>query len=266
MNPLPTSIGFSAGLLNEEAIRMDVIGGGTGWVALNKPSHIAFEDHPWQNGVPHIIGALRVQLELAKPEILKLGLKEPASVYGPEPEVSGVAIIADRASSLSDWRDALGSFQLEFEYTFIARTEDAPEEGGLCDLPIGMDDTRSRAFISRQRGKQAETTFTGGEAFERWRVWTAHTRYPRRDQVRIHANECGLRIAGELHYARTGRVTLTDTVYRGRINKGEDKPLHRSLLLHLGKISGNVAGVPFSITAPLPDDFSAVLKRLKKSH
>ena len=60
-------------------------------------------------------------------------------------------------------------------------------------------------------------------------------------------------------------MTLTDTVYRGRINKGEDKPLHRSLLLHLGKISGNIAGTPFSITAPPPDDFSTVLKRLQKS-
>ena len=265
MSTLPASIGFSAGLLSEEAIRMDVIGGGPGWIAINKPSHIAFEDHPWQNGAPHLISALRVQLELAKPEIIRLGLKEPASVFGPEPELSGVAIIADRSSTLSDWRDALGSFQLEFEYTFIARTEDAPEEGGKCDLPIGMDDTRGRAFISHHRGKQAETTFIGGETYERWRAWTATTRYPRRDQIQIHANECGLRIAGELQYARTGRVTLADTVYRGRINKGEDKPLHRSLLLHLGKISGTIAGAPFRITAPLPDDFSTVLKRLQKS-
>ena len=86
-----------------------------------------------------------------------------------------------------------------------------------------------------------------------------------RDQIRAHANECGLRIAGELEYARSGRVTLTDTTRRGRLNKGEDKPLHRCLLLHLGRIHGNVAGTPVDLTAPLPDDFATVVKRLGKS-
>ena len=64
---------------------------------------------------------------------------------------------------------------------------------------------------------------------------------------------------------RSGRVTLTDTTRRGRLNKGEDKPLHRCLLLHLGRLQGNVAGVPIDLTAPLPDDFATVVKRLGKS-
>jgi len=260
----PLSIGFPSGLFGEEALRLDILQQGDGWFAISKPVQIPFDDHPWQNGETHLIGAIRSQLEMGKPEIVRLGIQEPASAFGPEPEVSGVAVIADRTRTLAAWRDALGSFQLQFTYTLIAKNEDAPVEGGVCDLSIGMDDTRGRAFISNHRGKQAETDFIGGEVFNGWRQWTAKTRYPRRDQIRIHAHECGIKIAGELNYERTGRITLADTVRRGRINKGEDHPLHRCLLLHLQKVEGVVDGKPFEIEAPLPTDFATVLKRLRK--
>ncbi len=264
MQPLPRSIGFPAGTLSEEALRLDLIGSGEGWVALAKPPNVAFDDHPWQKNASHVIGVIRQQLEAGKPEIQRLGIKEPAVAFAPEPEVSGVAIIADRSVCLATWREALGSFQLEFTYSLIARTENAPATGGVCDLPIGMDDTRGRAFVSHQRGKQAATTFIEGESWGRWREWTATTHYPRRDQIRLHAQECGISIAGELHYGRTGRVTLTDTTPRGRLNKGEDRPLHRCLLLHLSKICGRVAGKPIELIAPLSDDFATVQKRLRK--
>lgn len=264
MSSLPSSIGFPAGVFGPAPVRLEILGHGPGWVAFNKPANLPSDDHPWQENAAHLVGALRLQLELGKPEMVRLGLKEPAVAFGPEPEVSGLLILADRTSALAGWREAIGSFQLNFTYRFIARSEDAPAEGGLCDLPVGMDDTRQRAFVSHRNGKQAATTFQGGEICHRWRHWTATTRFPRRDQVRVHANECGLRIAGELQYARSGRVTLTDTTRRGRLNKGEDKPLHRCMLLHLEQLQGVVAGQPIALTAPLPADFAAVVKRLAK--
>jgi hypothetical protein len=105
----PASIGFAAGLLGEEAYRMAVLGAGPGWVALDKPSGVAFEEHPWQKGAPTLLTQLRAQLEAGKPEMVRLGLAEPAAVFGPEPESAGIAIIADRATAMADWREALGS-------------------------------------------------------------------------------------------------------------------------------------------------------------
>jgi hypothetical protein len=95
----PLSIGFPAGLFGEEALRLDIIQQGEGWFAFSKPGQIPFDDHPWQNGETHLIGAIRSQLEAGKPEIVRLGLQEPASAFGPEPEVSGVAVIADRSAN-----------------------------------------------------------------------------------------------------------------------------------------------------------------------
>ena len=193
-----------------------------------------------------------------------LGLAEPAAVFGPEPESAGIAILADRVSTLAQWREALGSGAFTFDYEFIARVEEAPEDPGLCDLPVGMDDSQARAFVSRRNGKQAETRFEPGRACGRWRIWTAKSPFPRRDQIRIHAAECGIRIAGELKYGRSGRVTLTDTTPKGRLNKGEDKPLHRGLLLRLARVAGKLNGKAFEVMAPRPDDFTTVVKRLSK--
>ena len=112
---LPASIGFAAGLLGEEAVRMDVLAHGEGWVALAKPSGVAFEEHPWQHGAPTLLGQLRAQLETGKPEMVRLGLAEPAAVFGPEPETAGIVILADRATAMAGWREALGPGAFRFE-------------------------------------------------------------------------------------------------------------------------------------------------------
>jgi 23S rRNA-/tRNA-specific pseudouridylate synthase len=260
----PTSIGFPLGLLAEEPVRVPVIATGPGWVVLDKPAGVALDEHPWQDNAPTLLGGLRLQLEQGKAEMVRLGLKEPGAVFGPEPEVGGLALLADRASNLAAWREALGSGAFVFHFEFIARTEEAPEAGGLCDLPLTMDDAERRAVVSHKHGKLATTRFEAGLACGRWRIWTAHTPYHRRDQIRVHAAEAGLRIAGELKYGRSGRVTLTDTTRKGRLNKGEDKPLHRGLLLRLARVEGVVGGVKFAVEAPRPDDFATVVKRLSK--
>lgn len=262
----PDSIGFPSGTLGEAALRMPVLATGQGWVALGKPGEVCFEDHPWQQGRPTLLGSLRAQLATAKPEMVRLGLRDPAAVFGPEPEVDGVAIVAEREGALPAWREAVGSGAFDFHYEFLARTEDAPEEGGLCDLPLAMDDEGRKAFVSHRHGKRAETRFAAGEPMGRWRLWTARTTLPRRDQVRVHAAECGLRIAGELRYGRSGRVTLTDTTRKGRLNKGEDRPLHRGLLLRLAEVRGKVGGVEIALKCPPSDDFAATLKRLTRTH
>jgi len=265
MCAVPDAIGFPATMLGEFAFRVPVLASGPGWVALNKPAGVAFEDHPWQEGAPTLLGSIRSQLDAGKPEMLRLGLAEPAAVFGPEPDLPGVALLADRATAVAGWREAMGSGAFAFTYEFIARTEDAPTEGGLCDLPLRHDDVRRRTGVSHRAGKQAETRFAGGEILGDWRIWTATSTLVRRDQIQCHAVECGLRIAGELRYGRAGRVTLAETVRSGRLNKGGDHPLHRNVLLRLAQVRGKVGELSFCIEAPRPDDFATVIRRLTKA-
>ena len=264
MPDLPNAIGFPAGMLGEYARRVTVIAGGPGWVALDKPGDVALEDHPWQEGAPTLLAGIRAQLAAGKPEMLRLGMAEPAVVLGTESEVAGIAILADRSGPLAAWREALGSGALTLVHELLARTEDAPAEGGLCDLPLRHDDVRRRTGVSHRSGKQAETRFAAGESLGAWRLWTATTALARWEQVRCHAQECGIRIAGELRYGRSGRVTLAETVRAGRLNKGGDHPLHRGILLRLAEVVGKVGGAEIRVTAPRPDDFETVVRRLSK--
>lgn len=263
MEGLPQAVGFPAGTLGETALRVPVVGGGEGWVALDKPAGAALEDHPWQDGAPTLLGGIRAQLEAGKPEMRRLGLAEPAVVLGPEPELAGVAILADRTTTLAAWREAHGSGAFTAGYEMLARREDAPEEGGLCDLPLRADEVRRRTTVSHRRGKRSETRFAPGEALGDWRLWTATCSLARRDQVQVHAAECGIRIAGELRYGRSGRVTLAETVAHGRLNKGGDRPLHRGVLLRLAWVEGEVGGRRFRVEAARPDEFEVTLRRLR---
>jgi 23S rRNA-/tRNA-specific pseudouridylate synthase len=263
MPELPKAIGFPAGMLGAVALRVPVIAAGEGWVALDKPAGVALEDHPWQDGAPTLLGGIRTQLDAGKPEMLRLGLAEPGVVLGPDVEFSGVTLLADRATCLAAWREALGSGGFTLTYEMIARGDDAPEEGGLCDLPLRLDETRRSTVVSHKRGKQSETRFAPGERAGAWRLWTATCSLARRDQVQVHANECGIRIAGELRYGRAGFVSLAETVSHGRLNKGGDRALHRSILLRLASVEGSVGGTPFRIEAPRTDDFVVTLRRLR---
>jgi len=263
MEGLPRAIGFPAGMLGELALRLPVVAGGPGWVALDKPAGVALEDHPWQDGAPTLLGAIRAQLEAGKPEMRRLGLAEPAVVLGPEPELAGVALLADRATALAAWREAHGSGAFTLGYEMLARAEDAPEEGGLCDLPLRHDETRRRTTVSHRAGKRSETRFAPGERLGAWRLWTATCALARRDQVQAHAAECGIRIAGELRYGRTGRVTLAETVPSGRLNKGGDRPLHRGVLLRLAWAEGAVGGRGFRAEAARPDELEVAVRRLR---
>ena len=70
-------------------------------------------------------------------------------------------------------------------------------------------------------------------------------------------------------------MSLNDAVKRMRgkpktairltvVRKGEDKPLHRGLLLRLAEVEGAVGGERIKLAAPRPDDFATVVKRLAK--
>ena len=57
--------------------------------------------------------------------------------------------LADRAGALAAWREALGSGAFRFDYEFVARTEDAPEEAP----PAGINATASSGSSWRTRSK-----------------------------------------------------------------------------------------------------------------
>lgn len=263
---MPAAIGFPAPLLGEKSFRTPVIHAGEGLVAVLKPPGVVWDDHPWNAGAPHMMGAWRDQLAAGKPELVALGVARPASVHYIEPEVGGVGLVADRdTESLDLWRNAFGSERLSFAYRFLAFTADAPEEGGECPLPVAAHRSEPRALVSHSTGKKSLTTFRVVERLGKWTLWEAVTRLPRPHQVRLHASEAGIRIVGEKLYGDSGDIRLSELRKKGRLNKGEDKTINDGLAMRLVSVDCSAVDPAAGVIAGEDDDWTGLLTRLRKA-
>ncbi|MDR1816896.1 MAG: hypothetical protein LBR07_01660 [Puniceicoccales bacterium] len=237
---LPTAVGFPAPLLGSEALRLPVLAASAGALVLDKPAGVAWEA---------VTGGVATQAAAGKPELLAFGLRgQIVAVWPLDAAVSGPLLLAERGERSARWRNAFGSEQLEFVFELLATGDaagDSAAGGGdvfECALPVAWHRDGSRALVSNTTGKKARTLFRRiaragtGTAAARWSWWEARTRYPRPDQIRLHAAECGLRLAGETLYAAGDAITLESLATRGRVNKGVPRPLHDGLVLRLARV------------------------------
>ena len=263
---MPEAIGFPAPLLGDKPLRLRVLRAAPGFAALLKPPGVAWDDHPWNAGRPHVMGAMREQLAAHKPELIALGVAKPASVHYIEPEVGGVALLADReGEALDRWRNAFGSGLITFTYRMLALTADAPEEGGECPLPVAMHRDEPRALVSHSTGKKSLTHFKVIERLGKWTLWEATTTLPRPHQVRLHAAEAGIRIVGETLYSQGGDIRLCELQRKGRLNKGEDRAVNDGLALRLVAADCSKVDEAVGRIEGEDDAWAGLLTRLRKA-
>ncbi len=261
----PVAIGFPAPLLGERSLRVPVLASAPGVVALLKPPGVAWDDHPWNAGRPSVVIALREQLAAGKPEMVALGLAKPASVHYIEPEVGGVALLADREGGALDlWRNAFGSERLRFTYRMLAFTADGPEAGGECPLPVASHRTEPRALVSHSGGKKSMTRFAVVEKLGKWTLWEAETTLPRPHQVRLHDGEAGIRIVGETQYSAGGEIRLTETLRKGRLNKGADRVISDGLAMRLAAVDCSAVSPELGVIAAEDAAWTGLLDRLRQ--
>ena len=260
---------FPPHTLTESSAALPVLFRGNGIVALSKPAGVPADEHPWNAGAPTLCGELRKRLAQGSPAALALGLTRPAAVLPTDAACSGIVLLADRENGASDaWRNAAGSEQLRFSFVFLAKPSAGTprEDEFFCRLPVAAHFSEPRALISSSTGKKSETHFSRLEKFGKWELWRAETTFPRLHQIRLHAAESGLPVVGDTLYGRVPPVLNSELRRKGRLNKGEERPLYASACIHAEKIfvpEGISAGTPTEISAPLPDGFAALLKKLR---
>lgn len=253
----PSHLSFPPGILREhDAVRLTVLDLGNGVVSLEKPA-----------GVEAVEEALRRQIAENKPSACALGIARPQLVFSPETEISGLQILADKAtSSLELWKNALGSAQFRFRYRLLARPTCTPESEFACSLPVAQHFKEARALVSHTTGKKSETLFRRLEKLGAYEYWEAETAFPRFHQIRLHAMECGLPIIGDALYGDVPLIRISELRPKKRLNKGEDKPLYAEIALHLASVSiadGTPGLSARTINAPLPNGFETLLKKLR---
>ncbi|MBO6103249.1 MAG: hypothetical protein J6P03_08375 [Opitutales bacterium] len=258
--PQTLKIGFPAGLLGESPERLDVLEFRPNrFVCVNKPAKIFMEADGVAEAPKTLIGAIKEQD--GKPEFERIGLKNPASVFVLDPEISGVALISCGKEAAAKLRNSFGSEGFQFEFLVLSERP-LGEVEELVNLPMLRHESNPRMIVSHRFGKKAKTAFELKEDFGQWQLWSAKTNYLRRHQIRLHAAEAGLRPVGEDTYVRVRKIFVSK-LKRGQF-KGEDEtPMYDNVAIHLSKLSFNFEGEDFEIAAPLPKRFEYMLKRLR---
>ena len=284
--PFPASIGFPPPLLGPAPLRITVLAATPGVLALEKPAGLCWDDETVIAATTasttaiaapssSIVAALRRQLDAGKPELRPLALERPVPVWPLETEAAGIGLLVSRDTELNRWRNAFGSEQLCFHYVFLARGGEEHGAGFECSLPVARHISKPVALVSHITGKKRLTRFRRLTADSNaadvasgisgiWTWWEAETRYPRFHQIRLHAAECGLRIAGETRYTDAGAPVLEQFLRKGRLNKGEARPLLDGLCLRLARVDCTGAGIPGwgLLTAPEPPKCIVLRKRM----
>ncbi|MBC2600750.1 RluA family pseudouridine synthase [Puniceicoccus vermicola] len=161
----------------------------------------------------------------------------------------GPVVFAGSRESLSLLREDYGSNHWTFRFLLLTRGGPA-EDDITCDLPVAVHNTKPQSLISHTTGKRAQTRFQRIIRGETLELWEAKTDFLRPDQIRLHASEIGLPIAGESLYGEHEPISRPDL-------PGTRKPGGRGFILfpgpaiHLHQLSAPLLGdQPFTSKPP----------------
>lgn len=235
-----------------EAIPLRIVHEDEWLIVLDKPRGLVV--HP---AAGHPAGTLLNALLHHAPclqEVPRAGL-----VHRIDKDTSGLLMVAKSVEAHKHLVDQLQARSVHREY--LALVQGALTGGGTIDQPIGRHSTDRKRFAVRPDGKPAITHYRISERF------TAHTLV----QVKL---ETGRTHQIRVHMAFLQHPLVGDPVYGGRARLPRAaSPALRDALTHFRRQALHAAelglrhpgtGHDMRWTSPLPDDFSALLDRLRQ--
>lgn len=260
------AIGFPPPLLGDAPLRLPVTGDTDSWLALNKPAGVGVRAYPWDEGVPHLDGALNRQLQEGKPELVGLGADLFGSIFYLEPECSGVALFGKSREAIAELRNAYGSGEFEFRFLAVTPLLNSVEVGQVleADAPLLPHDWKLKMIPSSAKGKKAHTRFSClGVSSLGWALWEARANYLRTHQIRAHLAVLGMPVLGDPLYDGPDAPLLGNIMPKKR-GPGMQAAVFSGLALHLSEV--RIVGVGVDPVPPVVAEpckpFSVMLKRL----
>lgn len=286
------AIGFPPPLLGERPLRLNVLEETDDWMALDKLAAVGTRAHPWDNR-PDLDSALNTQLEVGKPELLRMGASLFGSVYYLDPEISGVALFAKNRDALGRLRNCFGSGECKFTFFFLAASGSAeasarapdstsgrrfdsfktpnPSRGDAPMAPLAEFQADAPLLPHRVKPKMIPSTAKGKKSFTQfirvadsdlgWTLWEAQVDFFRPHQVRAHAATHGIPVLGDEVYGGPASPTVRQIQPRAQRSR-LDAAVFGGLAIHLSRVDLSPGvGAP-SVESSLPKPFALLLKRL----
>ena len=159
--------------------------------------------------------------------------------------------------------------QRTVEKTYLALLDGgATPEAGTIDRPIAESHTQPGKMVVAKKGKNAVTHYQVVERFRLFTLVEARIETGRTHQIRVHFESIGHPLAVDSLYGRREALLLSEIKQKGyHLGRGqEERPLMSRMPLHAWKLALDHphAGERMEFEAPLPKDFAAVLKQLRK--
>ncbi len=175
------------------------------------------------------------------------GVMRPGVVHRIDKDTTGLIIMAKNDLAHQKLADQLADKTMSRKYYALVSGV-IPHDSGTINAPIGRNplDRQSMA-VTDKNGKDAITQFFVRERFKKNTLIECHLKTGRTHQIRVHMQYIGYPI-------------VNDPKYAPKRARGDGQLLHAFELTFIHPRSGE----RITVNAPLPDNFTAYLEKLRE--
>lgn len=174
------------------------------------------------------------------------GVLRPGIVHRLDKDTSGLLVVAKTDAAHVSLSEQIAAKTAKRNYLAIVDGNITMDEG-VIDAPIGRSRADRKKMAVTEDGRRAVTLFKVRERYGKYTYVEFELKTGRTHQIRVHAKYIGHPVIG-------------DPVYNGSNEFGLSGQLLHAYML---SFDHPASGKRMSFTAPLPDYFQAVLKKLE---
>jgi 23S rRNA pseudouridine1911/1915/1917 synthase len=234
-----------------EAMPLAIVHADRSCIIVNKPAGLVV--HPGAGNRSHTLQNALLAYDPALAEVPRAGL-----IHRLDKDTSGLLIVARNVDAHRKLVAALQAREIGREY--LALCHGVLTGGGTVDKPIGRHRTQRTHMTVRADGREAVTHFRIEERFRAHTLLRVQLETGRTHQIRVHLAHIGFPIVGDPTYGgRRRRSSGASDALGQALQDFSRQALHAQRLAFTHPRSGR----PVEYSAPLPRDFSALLRALR---
>lgn len=242
-------------------IELDILYEDENLVVVNKPSGLLVTPDRWNTDIPTLQDMLREYLH-RKADVLHPNIRV---IHRLDKDTSGAIVLAKNIQAQSYVSRQFEKGETSKTYHAIVKGVIGQEEG-VINFPLMEATKPPGTMVIDDRGKQSITVYKVLERFSGFCLVEASPLTGRTHQVRAHFAALGFPLAIDPLYGSPDPIFLSQFKKNYKHKSKDEKPVIARLPLHALRLSFKepTEGKTLVIEAPLPKDFTRMLKYLRK--
>lgn len=226
-------------------IPLDIVYEDADIAVVNKPQGLTVHAGNGTKGEPTLVNALLYRLDSLSGIN---GVIRPGIVHRIDKNTSGLLVVAKNDKAHLSLSEQIGNKTCGRIYLALLEGVVKDDSGTIATL-IGRSDKNRTAMAVTAKGRRAVTHYEVVRRYDGYTLCRFRLETGRTHQIRVHAKYIGHPVVGDPVYG-----------YKNRAFKLNGQLLHAEKL----QLTHPSTGERMEFTAPLPDYFSAILKKLEQ--